>query len=111
MLPFHGSSENSLLPYMVSVTRKVLPYMGAHQEVGVSEAFSKFCTPVFVKTGVQKSKNASETPNVLFYRQKTGGWRGPEGYKHPGNVQITPIPQLRERSLHYPRSESMCSFS
>ena len=30
VLPFLGSSENSLLPSMVSVTKKVLPYMGAH---------------------------------------------------------------------------------
>ena len=47
----------------------------------------------FLKKGVQKSKNASETPNMLFLQANNRGWKDAEGYKYHGNVQNTPKPR------------------
>ncbi len=87
--------------------------------MGVSEAFSKFCTPVFSKIGVQKTKNAPETPNLIIYTGRKQVLKGSEGYKNPGKAKLRPNhvlvrdPDLTElsRCMTTPHSNPLFSRS
>ena len=43
-----------------------------------------------MKAGVQNTKNASETPNLIIYMGKKQEFKGPKGYKNPGKGKSRP---------------------